>query len=211
MHAWLYFYMQNPYGIFPVECGTVVLVMWVDGGKHKAGLYLQAWAAWLTQPNQLHNLHGVNSFLHSEVPTLANLTRCSTPALFLSPLTPVLHSHIQEILDFLPNDGLQFYPAPRDAGEIRPILLLTGVFLCLESGQWLGNEGHSETGQREKVSDSFPWHWENSTDECALFSLIIQHKRENPTIEPPRASSPSDGLCLREDALTGTDVITNDL
>lgn len=96
----------------------------------------------------------------------------------ISPLTPVLHSHIQEILDFLPNDGLQFYAAPRDAGEIRPILQLTGFFLHLEPGQWLGNEGHSETGQREKVPDNFPWHWKNSTDKCTLFSPITQHKKK---------------------------------
>lgn len=95
---------------------------------------------------------------------------------------------------------------------MRKILILTGAGgLHLGSGHWLGDEGHSETGQGEKVSDSFPCHWENSTDECTLFSLIIQHERQNPTIEPPRVSSLSDVLCLREDALTGTDVITNDL
>lgn len=135
----------------------------------------------------------------------------SIPVFFSSPLTLICHSHIQKILVFLPNGALQFYSAFREPGEIRQILILTGRGLHLDSGHWLGNEGYSEPGQGEKVSDSFPWHWENSTDECTLFSLIIQHERENPTIEPPRVSSLSDGLCLREDALTGTDVITNDL
>lgn len=95
--------------------------------------------------------------------------------------------------------------------EKNPDINWGGGGLHLGSGHWLGDEGHSETGQGEKVSDSFPCHWENSTDECTLFSLIIQHERQNPTIEPPRVSSLSDVLCLREDALTGTDVITNDL
>lgn len=133
----------------------------------------------------------------------------STPIFFPSPLTLIRHSHIQKILDFLPSGALQFYSALRGLGEIRQILILTEGVLHL--GHWLGNEGHSGTGQGEKVSDSFSWHWENSTDECTLFSPIIEHKRENPTIEPPRVSSLSDGLCLREDALKGADVITNDL
>lgn len=53
--------------------------MWVDGGKHRADLYLQAWAAWPTQPHELHNFHGVNGFQHWEVPTLAKLTGCILP------------------------------------------------------------------------------------------------------------------------------------
>lgn len=65
----------------------------------------------------------------------------STPALFPSPLTLICHSHIQKILDFLPNGGLQFYSALREPGEMRKILILTGaggVALRLRplSGRW---------------------------------------------------------------------------
>lgn len=101
---------------------------------------------------------------------------------------------------------------PKRCGENQTYLpILLRHFLHLESRRWLGNEGHSETEQRKKVSDSFPWHWKNSTDECTLFSLRHTAWEKNPTGEPPRVSKLSDGLCLREDALTGTDVITNDL
>lgn len=193
--------------LFPAECGMVFPGMWVDGGKHRADLYLQAWAAWPTQPHELHNFHGVNGFQHWEVPILAKLTGCSAPAFFLSPLT-LVQSHSRG-LGLSAKLWSPVLPHPKRRSAVRPILLLTAGVLHLD--QWLGNEGHSETGQREKVSDSFLWCWENSTDECTLFSLTIQHKRENPTTEPPRVSSLSAGLCLRDDALTGTDVITNDL
>lgn len=63
----------------------------------------------------------------------------STPTFFPSPLTLIPHSHIQKILDFLPDGALQFYPALRELGEIRQILILTGrVALRLRplAGKW---------------------------------------------------------------------------
>lgn len=119
-----------------VESITVILVMWADGRKHKEGLYLQASPPWLAQPNQPHNFRGMNNWQCWEAPSLAKWMACSTPALFLSPLTSVHHSHIDESSDFLPNDGLWFYSAPRDTGETRPILLLTIFegFLNQDSG-----------------------------------------------------------------------------
>lgn len=90
----------------------------------------------------------MNKFQHWEVPTLAKLTGHSAPAFFLSPPTPVLHSHIQEILDFLPDDGLQFSSVPRDAGEIRPIRILTRVFFALRvkpvAGKWRSQWNRAE-------------------------------------------------------------------
>lgn len=193
MHAGPQFCMQNTYGNFLVWCGTVILVMWVADGKHRAGLYLQAWAAWLAQPNQIHNFYVVNNFQYWEDPKLAKLS----PALILG------YSFNAHILPFS-SDSHSSQPRPKNLGLSAKWWF--PVLLCLNRTRgnqtnpnidWegfalrfrLGNEGHSQTGQGKKVSDSFPRHWENSTDECTLFSLIIQHERENPTTEPPRVCS----------------------
>lgn len=70
-------------------------------------------------------------------------------------------------------------PCSKRCGENQTYLpMLLRCFLHLESRRWLGNEGHSETGQRKKVSDSFPWHWKNPQMSALFLVFIIQHERK---------------------------------
>lgn len=191
--------------------------MWVNGGKHRAGLYLQAWAAWLTQSNQLCNFDAVNNFQHWEVPRLAKLS----PALILG------YSFNASILPFS-SDSHSSQPHPKNLGlsaswwfpvllclkrtrgnQTNPNIDWEGFALRLRplAGKWrsqwsrAGGKGFWQLsltlGELHRWMHSFQSHhtaWERKS-----------YHRTSQGFQPLRRALPQRG------ALTGTDVITNDL